>query len=289
MRLLTGVFVGILPAFFYSCQGDNGGIVIERQGSLVNVTGLELPAHVEHCFTVTHTFSLNGKQAVNYTTEYDTINYVPRWVAFKFYKEINQSSVKRSDDGFHNDPDLPRRFWLGDNAYFPGYDRGHMCASADRVVSRSANDQTFYFTNVIPQNGDFNQRIWAALEYQVRNWRERFDTLYVVRGGILPADGKRITVSGKKMAVPSKCWMALLGRNVSVSGDQFAAIAFCLENKAYGGDWNFATHATTISNAAMSIDDLEKLTGIDFFPALPDELETSVEKNMLKGAWNGLK
>lgn len=285
LKFLVFACTGLVLTLFNSCQGDNGGIVIDQTGSQITKTGIELPAHVANCLTIQQTFTLNGIHAVNYTTEYDTINYVPRWVAFKFYKDINKKNTQRYNGGFHNDPSLPKRFQLVDDIHFPGYQRGHMCASADRVVSSEANIQTFYFTNMSPQLGDFNENIWAALESQVRKWRDRYDTLYVVRGGILPADGKTITVSGKKMAVPSKYWMALLGR----TGDNFNAIAFSLDHKTYGGDQNFSTHATTISNAAMSIDDLEKLTGIDFFPALPDDLENSVEKTMLKAGWNGLK
>lgn len=284
INLFMGTAMIVAVTFFYSCQSDNGGIVFGQQESQVTNTGLELPAHVAHCLTLTHTINLNGKDVVNYTTEYDTINYVPRWVAFKFYKDINVKNVERTDDGFHNDPSLPRRFQFADNVHFTPYQRGHMCASADRTVSSTANEQTFYFTNMSPQLGDFNVNIWAALESQVRTWRERYDTLYVVRGGILSTN-KTITVSGKKMNVPSKYWMALLGRK----GDNFSAIAFCLDHKAYGGDQKFSTHAATISNAALSIDSLETLTGIDLFPSLPDNLETAVESQLTKAAWYGLK
>lgn len=284
INLFMGAAMIVAVTFFNSCQSDNGGIVFGQQESQVTNKGLELPAHMAHCLTLTHTINLNGKDVVNYTTEYYTINYVPRWVAFKFYKDINVKNVDRAKDGFHNDPSLPSRFQLTDNVHFTPYQRGHMCASADRTVSSTANEQTFYFTNMSPQLGDFNVNIWAALESQVRTWRERYDTLYVVRGGILSTNNT-ITVSGKKMNVPSKFWMALLGRK----GNNFSAIAFCLDHKAYGGDQKFSTHTATISNAALSIDSLETLTGIDFFPSLPDNLETSVESQMMKAAWYGLK
>lgn len=266
-----------------SACGSDDGIRLDN-GEQLTVAGIEIPSPVEHCVEIEHTFTLNGKNATNYIVNYDTINYIPRWVAFKFYKDINQSTVKRVDN-FINDPLLHERFHLTDNVHFTPYQRGHLCASADRLVTREANEQTFYFTNMSPQMADFNEHIWAALEGQVRTWRSRFDTLYVVRGGVLPANGNSITVSGKKMAVPSRYYMALLGR----SGNNFSAIAFCLDHKAYGGSSNFTDHAATISKAAMSIDDLEKLTGIDFFPRLPDELEKVIENSFMKSSWYGLK
>lgn len=279
----------ILGSFLLNaCQTDDGVELNNDQRVVVTASNIELPAEMEHCVKITHTFPLNGKEVVNYTTDYDTINYIPRWVAFKFYLDVNQSNVKRIDN-FRDDPQLPSKFYFGKNTHFPGYDRGHLCASADRLVTQKANDETFYFTNMCPQLGDFNQKIWAALEAQVREWRSKFDTLYVVRGGILQNGGPTINVSGKKMAVPYKYWMALLGRNVSKKGDTFTAIGFCLEHKTYGGTNKFQEQAATISNNVVSIDELERQTGIDFFHSLPEAVQTAVEQTVLKSKWNGLK
>lgn len=279
---------GGLLLLLNACQSDDGIQLDPEKDVVVTAADIELPANVENCLKITHTFPLNGREVVNYTTDYDTINYIPRWVAFKFYKAVNQSTVKRIDN-FRDDPQLPSRFYLGRDAHFPGYDRGHLCASADRLVTRQANDDTFFFTNMCPQLGDFNQKIWASLEAQVRVWRTQFDTLYVVRGGILQKDGKTIDVNGKKMAVPYKYWMALLGRNVSKKGDAFTAIGFSLEHKEYGGTSNFSEQAATISNNVVSIDELERQTGLDFFSSLPETVQTTVEATVLKSKWKGVK
>lgn len=276
-----------------SCSDNSDGMQLGSQEGLVTaqepVTAayLENPADMADCQRITHTSSLNGSTVVNYTTDYDTVEYVPRWVAFKFYREVNNSGAQRQND-FRDDPQLPAKYHLGGYAYFTPYQRGHMCASADRLFSTEANSQTFYYTNMCPQIRDFNEHIWAALEAKVREWRTKFDTLYVVRGGVLSAD-RYVTVRGKKLNVPSKYWMALLGRTVKRSGDTFTAIAFCLDHKEYGGDQQFTTHREDISRSATSVERLENLTGIDFFPSLPDEVERQVETSYSRRLWTGLQ
>ncbi len=286
--------VSFLVFSLFSCSDDSNGVQLGKQEGVVTadeavtVPNLENPKEMEHCLKITHTVALpNGKTVVNYTTDYDIKEYVPRWVAFKFYQDVNNSGTQRQDD-FRDDPQLPSKYHLGDHVYFSPYQRGHMCASADRLFSKEANSQTFYYTNMYPQIGDFNMNIWASLEAQVRQWRTRFDTLYVVRGGVLSAD-KYISVKGKKLNVPSKYWMALLGRTVKRSGDTFTAIAFCLDHKEYGGDQQFSTHRTEISRAATTISRLENLTGIDFFPALPDGVEKQVESSYSRRQWTGIQ
>ncbi len=108
-----------------------------------------------------------------------------------------------------------------------GYDRGHLCASADRLYSREVNEQTFYYTNMSPQRNKFNTGIWLTLEGQVQSWGRSCtasDTLYVVKGGTIDKEDQiRGYISNDlSKPVPKYYYMALLFKK----GDSFKAIAF---------------------------------------------------------------
>ena len=108
-----------------------------------------------------------------------------------------------------------------------GYDRGHLCASADRLYSREVNEQTFYYTNMSPQRNKFNTGIWLTLEGQVQSWGRSCtssDTLYVVKGGTIDKEDQiRGYISNDlSKPIPKYYYMALLFKK----GDSFKAIAF---------------------------------------------------------------
>lgn len=237
--------------------------------------------------------------AVNYCMEYDCSLRANRWTAYQWYKGMSSKETKwdrgkwkkgetfngyggRSDP-FQPDPIIPSQYQttLSDHAN-NGYDRGHMLGSADRLNSKEANGQTFYLSNMHPQLGDFNQHgIWYNLENRLRSEYDKDsfrDTLYVVKGGTI-AQGQY--AKGKNnLPVPKYFFMAILCKNSDKAQNGYKAIAFWMEHKA-NNDANYAQYA-------ISIDDLEKKTGIDFFCNLPDKIEQQVESNLVLSAW-GLK
>lgn len=241
--------------------------------------------------------------SVNYCMEYDCSRLASRWTAYQWYTGMsshestwNRNGWKYGEtfngyggtgDPFQPDPLLPRDYRTElDDHRSNGYDRGHMLGSADRLNTKEANGQTFYLSNMHPQLNNFNaQGIWFNLEeklrkqYDISSFR---DTLYVVKGGTI-ADGQYSTVrgaSGRRLPVPKYFFMALLCKNKSQSQGGYKAIAFWMEHKA-----NTATNPTPY---AISIDQLEEKTGIDFFCNLPDDIEETVEGNLAPVAW-GLK
>ena len=181
-----------------------------------------------------------------------------------------------------------------------GYDKGHLCASEDRVYSKSANKQTFYYSNISPQIGSFNQKYWAALEKQVQTWGRStingtYDKLYVVKGGttdrlltnftgvkkandgLYPttnADG--LTLGG--LICPNYYYMALLSEKAGV----YHTIAFLVPHSELlpekPGKDEFMVYAVSIKN-------LEYETGIDFFCNLPNEIEKTVEATYSADDW----
>ena len=162
-------------------------------------------------------------------------------------------------------------------------DRGHLCASADRLYSREVNEQTFYYTNMSPQRNKFNTGIWLTLEGQVQSWGRSCtssDTLYVVKGGTIDKEDQiRGYISNdRSKPIPRYYYMALLFKK----GDSFKAIAFWMEHTD-------SPKSTKLVDYALSIDELEEKTGIDFFPSLNDNLENALEATYSTKAWPGLE
>ena len=149
---------------------------------------LELPsvAETDDCRFYTHDMTLGtGKVTRNYSFLWDRDNLVSHWVAYPLNKGLIGNGTRT--DAWSYDPKVPREDQPRlDWAYDGGYDRGHQLPSADRLT-RAANQQTFYFTNMTPQIGRrFNQGIWANLETKVRSVAIACDTLYVVTGTEAP-------------------------------------------------------------------------------------------------------
>lgn len=232
---------------------------------------------------IQHSVKVNSDSVMNYCLEYDTQANHSRWVAFRFDAITRAKNVGRQDN-FQDDPDLPSKYWIGSNGFGNGYDRGHLCASADRLYSASANDQTFYMTNMSPQMSRFNQDYWVGFEAKVQDWGRSSsfaDTLYVVKGGTIKDGqtlGYRSRSNGNNVVVPKYYFMAIL----QCKNNAYKAIGFWMEHKDYGiKDPSNDELATKI----VSIDELEDKTGIDFFPNLPDAVENSVESTVIKSAW----
>lgn len=243
--------------------------------------GLEVPRLLggdKHLF-VTHTTQFNGKEQVTYSYEWDCSKKHSRWVAFTFSANTPDKNVGRNDD-FKEDPKIPSQYRTTlDDYKNSGYSRGHLCASSDRQYSKEANRQTFYLSNMSPQiqNG-FNGGIWMVLEDAVQSWgniKNSKDVLYVAKGGTI-GDGQIKEYIGvkKDVPVPKYYYMALL----YWKGGKYQAIAFWLEHKDYGKDRNYAKYA-------ISVDELEQKTGIDFFHNLPDDIENKVEAGFNKSDW----
>ena len=230
--------------------------------------------------------SSNSRDSIlNYAVAYDATLFHSRWVAFRFDTDTRPKKVGRkpySDKPqYPADPLLARAEALPSDISFNGYDHGHLVASADRLFSREANNQTFYLSNMSPQLAHFNQRYWTALENLVQDLGRRSsfaDTLYVVKGGAIDrsAGGLRY-VAGGRMPVPAHYFMALL----KVKNGVYSGIAFWLENKNYGKTGTTAD----MRKHALSIAQLERNTGINFFHNLPDPVEQRVEKDFTLSAW----
>lgn len=244
-------------------------------GNLSPKTGwMELPAIPKGMDAFTHSMTVGSVSTRNYSFLWDYDNLVAPWVAYPLCV-WNMSGKTGRTDAWALDPLLPankqpvltRGFSDGNAGWFA---RGHQIASADRQTSYSSNAMTFYGTNMTPQiNKGFNADIWRTLEDKVRGWARDSDTLYVVTGCVIDyKDGETVKYAldnnGKKVTVPTGYYKVVLRyrANSTFGYSGYSACAILFDHKVY-------SDKRITSEYSMSVDDLEKKTGIDFFVNLP--------------------
>lgn len=263
--------------------GDKPGTAPDRSLRATAVNRLEVPMRLGSNLFVSHWTVENGDSVMSYCYEFDRAKYHTRWVAYRFDAVTRQNKTGRSD-AWSDDPGLPASLRIGTNG-FSGYDRGHICPSADRLYSQAANAQTFYMSNMSPQLGrGFNQSMWADFENFVRGFSgAKFaDTLYVVKGGTIDRlNGYVSRPKGMQVAVPKYYFCALLG----VKGGAYKAVGYLFEHRNYGSAEIQTAKSGSYADYAMCIDELENATGIDFFHNLPDVVEQRVESSYTPSAW----
>ena len=211
-----------------------------------------------------HHFKMNGKTYRNYSFGWSQKDRVALWVAYPLCKLYTNGNAGRTnawalDPLLGNDSAAPFGGYAGD------YARGHQLPSADRQCCYDANAQTFYGTNMTPQLNEHNEKIWADLESKVRGYANTSDTTYVVTGVIVSASSKKERDSyGQSVTIPDAYFKAVLKYSKSSTLGAWNAAAFYLEHRAYSG--------SVSKEHSMSIDELEEMTGIDFFVNLPAKI-----------------
>ena len=235
------------------------------------------------------TSHLLGDNRRNYTVCYSREHRAPLWVAAPVHRAY-KGDVKRVDN-YDFDPTLPVNIQITLNRSYGDYTRGHMLGSGERTATREMNNQTFYVTNIVPQLREgFNERggAWNNLEYFVDR-QICADTLYVVTGAIYDdftaPDGTNIkartTVNkndNKRIGVPTAYYKALLrtksgrtGKSVAdCKASELKCAAFIIPHRSDSG------HKPTVEDM-ISIKELERLTGVNFFANVPNAPENKAE------------
>ena len=234
---------------------------------------------------------------VTYSVEWDNAKVANRWTCYQLHEGNTLSQTDRNDD-FKKDDEVAVSATLEDYRN-SGFSRGHLCPSADRQCTVEQNKQTFYLTNMQPQWQKHNGGLWKNLEDLVRNFatddsktNAHCDTLYIVKAATIT---DKVTINDveedgiyadrcvggegydHELIVPKYFYMALLHYNKAT--DTYHAIAFwTLHQDANDTNKNYGDYAITI-------DELEKRTGIDFFCNLPDEVEKAVEAEIDLDFW----
>ncbi len=228
-----------------------------------------------------------------YSTSYNADYKIPNWSFYELLAEETEGRLPRSDE-FQPDPSIPSRESSQLTDYRgSGLDRGHMAPSMDFNWDESIENESYYLSNMCPQNHEFNSGIWLDLEHQVRRWARRDSAICVACGPILPRKDKngklinpvtgeeyKITTIGRsKVLVPEHFFKVIL----SPFGDHPKAIGFIMPNENVlrrDGRGN-----APIKDFAYNIDRVEEITGIDFFAILPDDVENKIEKWYEKDDW----
>ena len=207
---------------------------------------------------------------VAYTASYNSDLRIPNWVAWQLTGVHTEGKNKRAGVKFHEDTDVPMPRAVDFDYVRSGYDRGHLCPSADNRWDAIAQEQSFLLTNVCPQDHNLNVGDWHELENLCRKWAKTYGSIYVVAGPVL-FKGKHKTIGKNKVTVP----------------EAFFKVVLCMEGKpkAIGFVYRNESGNRPKSYYVNTIDDVERITGIDFFPALPDNVENEVEATSSLEAW----
>ena len=206
-----------------------------------------------------------------YTIRYSEPHEQAIWVAYKLSADsLNQETYERKDN-FREDPRVRTESASLADYKGSGYDRGHLAPAADFSYDEFALSQSFYMSNMSPQNPSFNRGIWKKLETQVREWAMENDHIYVVTGPVL--SNNLATIGKNEVAVPKYYYKIVL----DIQQPEIKAIAFLMKNEGSKAD---------LSTFVVTIDSLEKLTGLDFFPTMPDEMENMLESSKSTTSWS---
>ena len=206
----------------------------------------------------------------SYALSYNCQTGIPNWVSWQLNKTW-LGNVERTDD-FRSDADIPEDCYAvrpGDYRG-SGYDRGHMAPSGDRTRRVKDNSATFVMTNMIPQSPANNREIWRELEEHSRKLVEKEGKeLYIVAGG----EGKKKQIAEGKVTVPKYTWKVILvlDRSGGEVTENTATIAVRIPNSQ-------SVARTDWEDYKVSVDEIEKRTGYNFFSQIPRQIQKQIEK-----------
>lgn len=210
------------------------------------------------------------KDYEGFTVSFNPQNGTPDWVGWELLASETEGNVKRANN-FWADPDV-KGSPTPDDYRNSGYDKGHLCPAADQKWSERAMNDCFVMTNMTPQVHALNGGAWNTLENKERLWAKRDSALVIVAGPIYSdSDKERIGSGGVR--VPSGFFKVLSAPYV----EKPRAIGFIYPNMTAPGN---------MQDYAVSVDEVEKLTGLDFFSNLPDDLEELIESRFSFTEWN---
>ena len=206
-------------------------------------------------------------QRTGYTLSYHVKNKTPQWVAWELTKEETRGNEERTNE-FQPDPDVMGAKVVTYDYSHSGYDRGHMAPAGDMKWSKKAMQESFYMSNICPQNHNLNTEDWNDLEMKSREWARRYGKVHIVCGPIYKGIRNEY-IGDHRVKVPDAFFKVILINNAKKQ----CALGFYFENEA--GERPLTDYLT-------SVDELEKFTGLDFFAALPDEEENRLEKAVVE-------
>lgn len=203
-----------------------------------------------------------------YTVSYNHHYKTPNWVAWELTRQETTGEEGRTNQ-FLPDPSLPEPRVETSDYTHSGYDRGHMAPAADMKWSKQAMKESFYMSNICPQNRKLNRDDWGDLEESCRKWAKKYGTVYIACGPIYDTSSPK-RIGKHQVAVPDRFFKVVLIYNRKNP----IAMGFLFENKA---------HHQNLKNYMVKVDQVEEETGLDFFSKVPDEVENRIESIVPEG------
>ena len=212
-------------------------------------------------------------QYPGFTVSFNAKHHIPNYVAWQLTGKNTEGSIKRTNK-FLTDESVSG--CPVDNDYRnSGYDRGHMFPAADAKNREETMDACFYLTNICPQEHSLNNGAWKRLEENCRKWAVRDSAIIIISGPVL-ADRLTKTIGETPVTVPDRFFKIILAPYANPP----RAIGFIMNNGYVPGG---------MQQAAVSVDQVEAITGMDFFAALPDSIENIVEAQCNFPQWQKTK
>ena len=207
-----------------------------------------------------------------YTVSYNSEYRIANWVAYELTATEAKSKKTERSNKFVPDPQVKGSTAMNEDYTRSGYDRGHLAPAGDMKWSAKAMRESFYLSNICPQKPKLNRGIWKDLEEQCRLWALDNGSLLIVTGPVITGDMKRL---GKNRVAIPKAFYKVLCYHTEKG---YKGIGFLFENRDYKDN--------SLKSMAIPIDSVEKATGIDFFPSIPDDQENEMEAAVDWSRWS---
>lgn len=234
---------------------DNADAVETANESATQAAGIEIPIYK----------SSRGGQIIyhtGYTVSYDADFKTPQWVAWQLTANKARGNEPRYNK-FQPDPEVRGAKAYPNDYTNTGYDRGHMAPAADMKWSHQAMVESFYMTNVCPQNRNLNRGDWKDLEELERDWAIRYGAVSIAAGPIYTTRSPQ-RIGANRVAVPNAFFKVLL-------------VGYPRSPKAYGFVFRNEAGSHSLTYYQTTVDEVERQTGMDFFSQLPDKVENRIE------------
>lgn len=240
-----------------------------------NVSEIEETATPDSIFEICKPAPLDGipEQIIKqkaYIVSYNEGTKIPNWVAWHLTSDHSDGPVGRIN-AFYEDIQVPAPRATLEDYKGSGWSRGHLCPAGDNKWDSEAMRQSFSLINVCPQDASLNSGLWNSIEIDCRNWARKFGDIYIVCGPVF-YKGEHQTIGNNGVYVPEAFFKVVLCLNGEPKG-MGIVVKNNLGSKKKDLYYN-------------SIDQVERITGMDFFPLLPDDLEDEIESNIDRKLWN---
>ncbi len=228
--------------------------ILSTQMSCAQSDSIEKPALLKEKSEII----LNRK---GYTVSYNKENKIPNWVAWHLTSD-HADGVYRRTGGYQEDTEVPKPRATKEDYDTTRWSHGHMCPAADNKWDKKAMIESNLLTNICPQDRSLNSGLWNGIERNCRKWAKEYGDLYIVCGPVL-LNREHETIGENKIVVPEAFFKVILCLKPKPK-----AVGFVIRNNE--GKKKRDQYINTV-------DEVERITGIDFFPALPDDIENEVE------------